>query len=216
MNPVTSHRFPSIRTTALALAACVLTGAAFAVPPAALAVIGSGVTGPDATETAVAVEATVATDAGPVPPSMQAIAGIRAFAPGMFSAGQPDSDGIAAAAAAGVRTVINLRPVDEAGAAGVAERAAVAAAGMHYVTLPIAGAADLDRTRVDTFARVLAAAQADGPVLIHCASGNRVGALVALQRAWIDGADAQTALQAGRDAGMTSLAPAVADRIESR
>ncbi|MER2176978.1 MAG: hypothetical protein ABS955_04680, partial [Stenotrophomonas maltophilia] len=47
-------------------------------------------------------------------------------------------------------------------------------------------------------------AQSQGPVLLHCASGNRAGALLALLQAR-EGASVDDALTFGRAAGMTSL-----------
>ena len=44
---------------------------------------------------------------------------------------------------------------------------------------------------------------AKGPVLVHCASGNRVGALIALSAA-DEGVPVEEALARGRAAGMTS------------
>ncbi len=43
-----------------------------------------------------------------------------------------------------------------------------------------------------------------GPVLLHCASGNRVGALLAL-RARMHGASPEEALELGNEAGLSSL-----------
>jgi protein tyrosine phosphatase (PTP) superfamily phosphohydrolase (DUF442 family) len=58
-------------------------------------------------------------------------------------------------------------------------------------------------------------AQFDKPVLVHCGSGNRAGALLAL-RAKLNGADDETALEAGRDTGLTGLEPVVKQRLEER
>ena len=48
---------------------------------------------------------------------------------------------------------------------------------------------------------------------MHCASGNRVGALMAL-RASQNGASAEEAMAAGKAAGLTRLEPVVAKRLE--
>ena len=50
--------------------------------------------------------------------------------------------------------------------------------GMDYVSLPIAGSMGLTRENAERLAAILD--QADGPVLLHCASGNRVGGLLDL------------------------------------
>lgn len=132
---------------------------------------------------------------------------IRLFEPGLYSAGQPTPDELADLARRGVRTVINLRHPDEP--VPFDERRQASSLGLRYVSIPVAGAADLDRRTVDCFSQALAAARAEGDTLIHCASGNRVGALVALERRLVDGASVNQALAAGRCAGLAGLEPAV-------
>src|SRR5690606_15098849 len=95
-----------------------------------------------------------------------------------YSAVQHTHTKLSAFAREGVRTVINLRAPDEA--VDYDEAAEAERLGLRYVALPVRGADDLDRERVREFGRELDAARARGPVLIHCASGNRVGAMVAL------------------------------------
>jgi len=50
-------------------------------------------------------------------------------------------------------------------------------------------------------------------VLVHCGSGNRVGALLAL-RASLDGADDEKALALGREGGLSSLEGVVRERLD--
>ena len=52
----------------------------------------------------------------------------------------------------------------------------------------------------------------DGPVLVHCGSGNRVGALLALRQSLL-GADDEDALAYGKSAGLTGLEPVVRARL---
>jgi len=120
--------------------------------------------------------------------------------PQLYSAGQPSATELQQAAAAGITTVIDLRQPDED--RGFDETLAAERLGLRYVRIPVAGAAGL----TDANARALHAAlvQSQGPVLVHCASGNRAGALLALLQAR-GGAPLDQALQFGRDAGMTSL-----------
>lgn len=120
--------------------------------------------------------------------------------PQLYSAGQPSAAQLQQAADAGVTTVIDLRQPDED--RGFDETAAAERLGLRYVRIPVAGAAGL--TDANAHALRTALAQSSGPVLVHCASGNRAGALLALVRAR-DGAPVDQALQLGRDAGMTSL-----------
>lgn len=119
--------------------------------------------------------------------------------PDLIVAGQPSADDWKALTDAGVRTVINLRPAAEM--QGRDERAEVAAAGLRYVELPIAGAGDINADNARRLAELLG--QADGPVLVHCGSGNRVGGLLAVAKAQ-EGMAADEALEFGRSAGMKS------------
>lgn len=133
------------------------------------------------------------------------------FDDGRYSGGQPSREELAQLARAGVRTVINLRAATER--PEYDEQAEAERLGMRYASLPIAGADDLDRERVARFGRMLDEAGRAGDVLIHCASGNRVGAMVALDRALNRGEPAAAALARGRTAGLAALEPAVADVI---
>lgn len=118
----------------------------------------------------------------------------------LYTGGQPTAAQLQQAATAGITTVIDLRqPTEDR---GFDETATVASLGLHYVRIPVAGAAGLTPAKVQALQAALA--QANGPVLLHCASGNRVGALLALMKAQ-QGASTEQALQFGREAGMTSL-----------
>lgn len=129
------------------------------------------------------------------------------FAEDHYASGQPTPAHLAELAREGVRTVINLRAPGEP--LEYDEPAAAAQLGLRYVALPIAGANDLDRERVRQFGLVLDEARRNGGVLIHCASSNRVGAMVALDEALNRGGSLQAALAHGRAAGLDSLEPAV-------
>ena len=139
---------------------------------------------------------------------------LQPYADKHFAHGQPTLAQVAALAEEGVRTVINLRAPEEP--VDFEEAAEVAALGLHYIALPIAGAADLDAARVRQFGTALDEARRQGGVLIHCASGNRVGALVALDEAFNRGASLQDALAQGRAAGLTVLEPVVTALIEGK
>jgi len=136
---------------------------------------------------------------------------IRQVVDGTYSAGQPTESELCALARDGVRTVINLRHPSEA--IEFDEAAVVAASGMHYVTLPIAGAQDLTAATVTGFSRALEQARVLGPVLVHCGSANRVGALIALEQAWVKGLRPDVALAVGRAGGLAGLEPAVIELL---
>jgi uncharacterized protein (TIGR01244 family) len=115
---------------------------------------------------------------------------------------QPTAEALVNLPAAGVRTVINLRPASET--PDLDEKSLVEKAGMKYHSLPIAGVAGLTRDNVATFDRLLAESQ-EGKVLLHCASGNRVGAMMALRARWVQGKSAEEALAIGKGAGLKGL-----------
>ena len=132
---------------------------------------------------------------------------------GMLTGGQPTPEQLERAAAAGYRTIINLRTDAEEGFDW--EEAAVAELGMRYVMIPVAGAAGLTRENVERLGGALSDPEA-APVMIHCKSGNRVGALLALKAAWIDGASGDEAIQLGLDAGLTRLESKTRALLEDR
>ena len=130
------------------------------------------------------------------------IPGWRQAGPTLFSSGQPEARHWPALAAAGIRSVVNLRPRAEL--PGRDEPAEVAVGGLAYASIPVADAGALSRDAALAFVRALR--ELPSPVLVHCATGNRVGALVALREAWFAGADAPSALDRGVAAGLGSLA----------
>jgi uncharacterized protein (TIGR01244 family) len=120
--------------------------------------------------------------------------------------GQPSVEAIAQLKSAGITTVIDLRP--DAETPDLDEKAVVEHSGLQYRSLPIASAADLTRENVMKFDQLLKESQKQD-VLVHCASGNRVGAMMALRAHWLEGRSAEEALAIGKAAGMTALTEAV-------
>lgn len=120
---------------------------------------------------------------------------------GLLSGGQPTKEQIEAAAQAGYGTVINMRGTKEPGFEWEAKL--VEQLGMKYEHLPVTGKDSLTRDQIVHINAVLTAALEKGPVLLHCASGNRIGAVMALRAAWVDGMDPEKALAYGRASGMT-------------
>lgn len=134
----------------------------------------------------------------------------REPAPGLLTGGQPTDEQLRAAAAAGYKTIINLRPAAEM--PGVDESGLVDSLGMDFVSIPIGGGADLTEENARRLDRALSLAK-PGSVMIHCASGNRVGALLALRANLIQGVPGSEALSLGKAAGLTSLEDAVRQRL---
>lgn len=126
--------------------------------------------------------------------------------PGVRTGGMPAGpEGWRALADAGFRTFVDLRSDAEV---APEVKAAAEAVGLAYERVPIAGDADLDLAS----ARALHALLDDparGPLVLACASGNRVGALVAAERFWLHGVPGESALAIGKSAGLTRLEPAV-------
>jgi uncharacterized protein (TIGR01244 family) len=118
---------------------------------------------------------------------------------GVTTAGQPNAEQFGVFAEKGYVAVIDLRTEGED--RGLDEPAVVADLGMQYVPFPI-GRGDLTYEKAKALDELIAGY--DEPVLVHCGSANRVGALVAL-REYSESGDLDKALAAGREAGMTRL-----------
>ena len=157
---------------------------------------GSPTAEPSATSTGPAETATAET----VP--MVQIKNARMPLPGVLTGGQPTPEQLEAIAAAGYKTIVNLRPADEEGSWD--EAPAAGELGLEYIALPIAGGDDLDVEDARELEELLTNDDLQ-PMVIHCASGNRVGALFAMHAFHMRRASAEEALQVGRDAGMTRL-----------
>lgn len=130
--------------------------------------------------------------------------------PGLVTAGQPDQEQLRALQEAGFGTAVSLRPAGESGAGW--EEAFASGRDLDFHRIAVAGPSDLSRENVEELDRILAGA-GDGPVVLYCASSNRVGALLALRAHWLQGMEPEEALQLGREAGLTRLEPAVADLL---
>lgn len=127
---------------------------------------------------------------------------------GYLSTGQPTQELLERAAEAGYAAVIDLRGEDED--RGIDERSVTEELGMTYVSIPLSTPADATLGAAAEVAGVLRGF--DGPVLLHCASGNRVGALFALNAA-ADGATAEEALAVGEKAGLTRWESAIREKL---
>lgn len=118
---------------------------------------------------------------------------------GISTAGQPDEAGFRVFADNGYVAVIDLRTAGEG--RGLDEPAVVEGLGMDYVALPI-GRNDITMEKARELDALLD--QYDAPVLVHCASANRVGALLAL-KTYDETGDAELSLKTGRSGGLKSL-----------
>ena len=120
----------------------------------------------------------------------------RRLDPQTLVAGQIDPSDVAAAAAAGVHTIINNRPDDEEPdqPSSAEIEAAAKAAGLAYHHIPVAGG--FSQAQVEAMAEALE----QGPALAFCRSGTRSTWLWALARAR-QGEDGETIVRAAAEAG---------------
>jgi len=114
--------------------------------------------------------------------------------------GQPTEADLTALAHKGIKTVINLRGKDEF--SKFAEKDKVEALGMNYIAVPINGAAGLNKENLMLFS---AAIENKSKTFVHCASGNRVGAMFALAAYYNDHANVEEAVKIGKKSGLTGL-----------
>lgn len=169
-------------------------------PIVLVAVIALAVAGCAASPPTARVDATMAPSArAPLAPDWrrEVTMLLHVVRPGLYTGAQPAARDWPVLARHGIATVIDLRTPGER--VDRDEAAEVRAAGLRYEHLPIDGE---DGVRIDA-ARELAARidAAPGPVLVHCASSDRAGAMVALM-ASLRGAAPDDALAQGRAAGM--------------
>ncbi len=121
---------------------------------------------------------------------------------GVLFGGQPTAEQLEQMAADGVALVLDLRAEGED--RGFDEAAALSDLDVEYINLPV------DRERLEmpeTFERFIEAMdQAERPVLVHCASGNRVGALYYAYLVAGRGEDRDEARALARDNGLKNRA----------
>ena len=128
---------------------------------------------------------------------------------GVFIGGQPDEAQLREAARQGFAAVVRLRAESEP----MAEResSVVHALGIRYYVLPITSTSHLTEDRAHDLAAVLEGNH--GPVLVHCATGNRAAALFTVERYLISGFRPESALMIGLRSGLTHWEPAVRERL---
>ncbi len=118
---------------------------------------------------------------------------------GIFLASQPTKEDFKTAAENGIKTVLNLRTAKEL---DWDEGAWVKKLGMNYVNIPITPSTFTDE-KIDQ-ARKLLKDSKNQPLLVHCASANRVGAIWLAHRVLDHGLSYQEALKEARTVGLRS------------
>ncbi|RUO35756.1 beta-lactamase hydrolase domain-containing protein [Aliidiomarina sanyensis] len=129
-----------------------------------------------------------------------------------FSAGQPTREQLTAFGELGVVNVVNLRPPSETEDFNPAAWATEET--MAYFHIPIASGADLNPTYVGVFNEVLTRIEGE-KTLLHCGSGNRVGAMIALRAVWHQDMDLEAAIELGKTYGLTTLERHVREQVEA-
>jgi uncharacterized protein (TIGR01244 family) len=142
-----------------------------------------------------AMSSTAALAAAPAQNALRQLPNLTFPSPHRVASGRLQASDMAALKHAGIREVIDLSVDRET--SHFDEAAAFSAAGIGYQNLPIPGAQDLTRANVRLFDQLLLDAGTK-PTLVHCASSNRVGAMIALRAALIHSKSTDAALAEGR------------------
>ena len=118
----------------------------------------------------------------------------------LTTGGQPSFKDLELLAHSGVKTVINLRTNSEF--KGYDEKKAVESLGMKYISIEVDGSDGINLENANKLDQALANLQE--PTLLHCASSNRVGGLLAYRAYKLQGQAIESSLQLGKAAGMRS------------
>jgi uncharacterized protein (TIGR01244 family) len=138
------------------------------------------------------------------------IKNVRLLSSNLLTGGQLSEEQMTQLQQLGYRTFINLRSADEQGTGW--EEAYAEAAGITFHRLPIASARDINQSSAERLAGLLEQA-GDEPVAIYCATGNRVGGLLAMKVYYVDEFSVEEAIAYGVKAGMTRLEQKIRGRL---
>ena len=129
---------------------------------------------------------------------------VSTFGGTLYFSGQPAEADFKTFASFGVKTVINLRTPPEVEGLDFDESNTVEEAGMTYVNLPM-GRELPTGAALETILSAIENAL-PGPLLLHCGSSNRVGAIWGAYRASRHGLSADESIVQGKAAGMRAPA----------
>ena len=125
----------------------------------------------------------------------------RQVEPSVVSGGQPTKEELKALKEAGIKTVVNLRPRDEI---DWNEEETVLQLDLNYIHLPISGSKDITAENASRLTKAIEKNSSE-PLYVHCGSGNRVGALIAISEYHKNGSDIEAAISEGKRWGLKSL-----------
>jgi uncharacterized protein (TIGR01244 family) len=126
-----------------------------------------------------------------------------------MTGGQPLAGAWKHLAEAGISRVVNLRQEHELPDRNEAQE--VKDAHLTYINIPIDGPASLSKARADQLWQALS--DAKGGVLVHCGTGNRCGAMLALTEAWYQHRDMEAAVAFGKQTGLSTMESAVRELL---
>jgi protein tyrosine phosphatase (PTP) superfamily phosphohydrolase (DUF442 family) len=129
-----------------------------------------------------------------------------------FSGGQPSKIDFSIMKDGGIQHVVNLRPSAES---DWNESEVVAALGMSYHQIEVAGPDDINVANAQQLGALIKGF-GNEPYFVHCASGNRVGALIAINEALANGKDAEQSIEIGKQWGLTKLESKVRAVLQSQ
>lgn len=144
------------------------------------------------------------------PPSAPDVAIPNAKRPldGVLTGGAPNEDNLKQAKAQGYQTIVSLLPVEES----QTEAEQATQIGIRFVSIPIGGAEDLTEANARRLGEILDD-PTSRPLILHCASGNRAGALLALYAFYVQHQSADDAIDLGVRAGLSKLRTEVEKRV---
>jgi uncharacterized protein (TIGR01244 family) len=136
---------------------------------------------------------------------------VQQFTQQFIVGGQPSENDLVILSKSGVKTVINLRGDGEFN--DFNEKEKVEALGMNYISIPIAGSSGINNTNLKLFSKAIANQE---QAFVHCASGNRVGAMFALDAHFNHNNNLEEALTVGKKSGLTRLESTVRNVINNK
>jgi uncharacterized protein (TIGR01244 family) len=137
----------------------------------------------------------------PGAPAQPDIPFYREVTPLIATAGQPTAAGLKLLAEKGFKTVVNLRTAGEKGSLPEEERVAKEL-GLRYYSIPVVGKAP-EESQAAEFLRLMSGLEQE-KVVVHCATANRVGAFMMIERVMNGGWPMERAVEEAAKIGLRS------------